>query len=212
MTIPSSAYQIDVDGSGNLGIFDLSSGSELAYFTSSGGLSVSGEISGGSYNLSGGTGISFSGITITNTGVTSLQGDTGSLSLTSGDGISISGLSIAMSGSYSGTFSASTLKGTFDGGINIQTLNGNDITATSSSGIAILTPLSGGNSLFYNNTGANIYFVAYGSSTVGSVGGGTIYGNSANMVVGVLDYNAGAIVAYSVSITSDIIILWGLAI
>ena len=68
-------------------------------------LSISGEISASSYNLTGGTGISFSGTTITNTGVVSLQGDTGALSLTANNGISISGLGIGMSGSYSGNFS-----------------------------------------------------------------------------------------------------------
>ena len=100
---------------------------QIASMNSSGDMSVSGEISGGSYNLAGGTGISFSGVTITNTGVTSLgagtgislsgstggitvtnsgvtslQGDTGALSLTANNGISISGLGIGMSGSYSG--------------------------------------------------------------------------------------------------------------
>lgn len=99
-----------------------------------GSASISGSLSAGSYNLSGGTGISFSGTTITNTGVTSLQGDTGALSLSAGTGISISGLTItntgitslsagngisvsgstiSMSGSYSGNL-------TVDGNITSQ--------------------------------------------------------------------------------------------
>ncbi len=53
-------------------------------------------------SLASGTGISLSGstggVTVTNTGVTSLQGDTGGLSLSAGSGISISGLTITNSG------------------------------------------------------------------------------------------------------------------
>ncbi len=68
-----------------------------------GTLSVSGEISGGSYNLTGGTGISFSGVTITNTGI---------ISASAGDGITVSGtnpLTIGMSGSYSGNMTVGGL-------------------------------------------------------------------------------------------------------
>ena len=68
-----------------------------------GTLSVTGEISGGSYNLTGGTGISFSGVTITNTGI---------ISASAGDGITVSGtnpLTIGMSGSYSGNMTVGGL-------------------------------------------------------------------------------------------------------
>ena len=52
----------------------------------------------GSISLSAGTGISISGLTISNAGVTSLQSETGALSLTAGTGISISGLTITNTG------------------------------------------------------------------------------------------------------------------
>lgn len=94
----TSGYYLNTDGSGNLGFFLLSSGAELMYLNDVGDLSIDGSFSASSYNLTGGTGISFSGVTITNTGVVSLQGDTGSLSLTAGTGISISGLTISNAG------------------------------------------------------------------------------------------------------------------
>ena len=119
MTIPSSAYQITVDSSGNLGTYDIASGAEISYFTSVGNLVISGSMSASSYNLTAGTGIGISGLTIsntgiisasagagisvsgtnpltiTNTGVTSFQGSAGAISLVAGTGISISGLTIA---------------------------------------------------------------------------------------------------------------------
>ena len=84
-----------------------------------GTLSVTGEISGGSYNLTGGTGISFSGVTITNTGI---------ISASAGDGITVSGtnpLTIEMSGSYSGSFTVSGSI-TSDGTIASDTSSGNN--------------------------------------------------------------------------------------
>jgi hypothetical protein len=108
-----------------------------------GALTVTDEISGGSYNLTGGTGISFSGVTITNTGI---------ISASAGDGITVSGtnpLTIAMSGSYSGSFAISgTLEIT-----NGTSADGNDIsvnfpvTLTASSGgeyFSILSSINGG--------------------------------------------------------------------
>ncbi len=92
----TTGYYLDADANGNLGFFLASNNTELMYISDVGDLSVSGSISGSSYNLVGGTGISFSGTTITNTGVTSLQGDTGALSLTANNGISISGLGIGI--------------------------------------------------------------------------------------------------------------------
>ncbi len=92
----TTGYYLDADANGNLGFFLASNNTELMYLSDVGDLSVSGSISGSSYNLVGGTGISFSGTTITNTGVTSLQGDTGALSLTANNGISISGLGIGI--------------------------------------------------------------------------------------------------------------------
>ena len=110
------------------GDLDLGSYNSVSYgsgnINTSGDLSVSGEISGGSYNLVGGTGISFSGTTITNTGVTSItagtnitiSGSTGDVTIdasgggttyTAGNGITISGTTIEMSGSYSGNFDVS---------------------------------------------------------------------------------------------------------
>ncbi len=122
MTIPNSAFSITVDSNGNLGFYNLSSGSEIAYLT------PSGQFNSDSYNLSAGSGISLSGNTIENTGVLSLQGSTGALSLvagtgidvsgltitntgiislSAGDGISVSGSTIEMSGSYSGNMAIS---------------------------------------------------------------------------------------------------------
>ncbi len=102
MTIPSSAYQITVDSSGNLGTYDIASGAEISYFTSVGNLVISGSMSASSYNLTAGTGIGISGLTISNTGIISASG---------GNGITVSGtnpLSIAMSGSYSGDLAITT--------------------------------------------------------------------------------------------------------
>lgn len=92
MTIPNSAFSITVDSNGNLGFYNLSSGSEIAYLT------PSGQFNSDSYNLSAGSGISLSGNTIENTGVLSLQGSTGALSLVAGTGIGISGLTISNTG------------------------------------------------------------------------------------------------------------------
>lgn len=123
-TFVPTNYAIGVANSVNSGIGNiLDDGSKN--MSVGGSLTVSGEISGGSYNLVGGTGISFSGTTITNTGVTSItagtnitiSGSTGDVTIdasgggttyTAGNGITISGTTIEMSGSYSGTFSASS--------------------------------------------------------------------------------------------------------
>lgn len=72
------------------------------------GISISGATitNSGVTSLTAGTGISVSastgGVTITNAGVTSFQGDTGAITLTAGSGISISGTTISFSGSYTG--------------------------------------------------------------------------------------------------------------
>jgi len=55
----------------------------------------------GALNLAAGTGISVSGLTITNTGVASLGGFSGALSLVAGNGISISGLTVGLQSSLS---------------------------------------------------------------------------------------------------------------
>lgn len=77
----------------------------------------------GALDLTAGTGISISGLTITNSGVTSLQGSTGALDLSAGNGISISGLTIAMSGSYSGEFDVSGKTGFGSGSLGLTSSN-----------------------------------------------------------------------------------------
>ena len=54
MTIPSSAYQITVDSSGNLGTYNIASGAEISYFTSVGNLVISGNYLGDNYEINGG--------------------------------------------------------------------------------------------------------------------------------------------------------------
>ncbi|MEM0142328.1 MAG: hypothetical protein QXL94_00035, partial [Candidatus Parvarchaeum sp.] len=90
----------------------------------SGDMTVTGSLTAGSYNLTGGTGISFSGTTITNTGI---------ISASAGNGISVSGtnpLSIAMSGSYSGNMSVSGVFTAQYINANIGNLNPNGATPT----------------------------------------------------------------------------------
>ena len=90
----------------------------------------------GAITLTGGSGVSVSGLTISNTGVTSLGGQTGALSLVSGPGISISGLTV----SNNGVTSIQGLTGnvTFTAGAGID-LTG---TAISNSGVTSITGTS----------------------------------------------------------------------
>ncbi|MEM0142670.1 MAG: hypothetical protein QXL94_01750 [Candidatus Parvarchaeum sp.] len=134
---------------------------EIMNLNGSGDLTLNGELSAGSYNLVGGTGISFSGVTITNTGVTSLAGSTtisvsgatGAVTLkglySAGGGIGISGATISNTGvtslSGSTTISVSaatggiTLKGLYTAGSGIS-ISGATISNT---GILSLTAGSG---------------------------------------------------------------------
>ena len=88
----------------NTGVDSLVAGTGISLSGSTGSVTVtnSGVTSfqgdTGSISLSAGTGISISGLTISNAGVTSLQSETGALSLTAGTGISISGLTITNTG------------------------------------------------------------------------------------------------------------------
>jgi len=131
----------------NTGVLSLQGDTGALSLTAGTGIGISGlTISNtGIISASAGSGISVSGtnpLTITNTGVLSLQGDTGALSLSAGTGIGISGLtisntgiisasagdgisvsgtnplSIAMSGSYSGVFTASGALTTGNGAWN----------------------------------------------------------------------------------------------
>ncbi len=155
MTIPSSAYQITVDSSGNLGTYDIASGAEISYFTSVGNLVISGSMSASSYNLTAGTGIGISGLTIsntgiisasagagisvsgtnpltiTNTGVTSFQGNTGAISLTAGTGIGISGLTVNNTGVLSVQGSTGAISLVAGTGISISGLTIANIGVTS---------------------------------------------------------------------------------
>ena len=161
-------------------------------------LTVSGEISGGSYNLIGGTGISFSGTTITNTGVTSItagtnitiSGSTGDVTInasgggssyTAGNGISISSSTIAMSGVMTVTGPAGFK---IEGDANDPTIEVYD-TANSSYTIEIGQASSAG-----------AYF------TNANVGDSIIRGNYERLLLGVTAEDAGLILTNGYVVTT----------
>ena len=88
----------------NTGVDSLVAGTGISISGSTGSVTVTNagvtSLQGdtGALSLSAGTGISISGLTISNSGVTSFQGDTGSITLTAGTGIGISGLTISNAG------------------------------------------------------------------------------------------------------------------
>ncbi len=148
MTIPSSAYQITVDSSGNLGTYNIASGAEISYFTSVGNLVISGSMSASSYNLTAGTGIGISGLTISNTGI---------ISASAGNGITVSGtnpLSIAMSGSYSGNFNLTgnlTISGLITANNSIYIPNENTVNGVGNVNI-YMNVVSGSNPFVFDGT------------------------------------------------------------
>ena len=83
----------------------------------------------GSISLSAGTGISISGLTISNSGVTSLQSETGALSLTAGTGIGISGLTISNDGVTSLTAGTGISLSGSTGGVTITNTGITSLTA-----------------------------------------------------------------------------------
>ncbi|MEM0142533.1 MAG: hypothetical protein QXL94_01065 [Candidatus Parvarchaeum sp.] len=93
------SFNTSTDLLSNTGVLSLQGDTGALNLTAGTGISISGLTitNTGIISLSAGTGISVSGNTITNTGVTSLQGEVGALSLTAGSGISISGLTITNS-------------------------------------------------------------------------------------------------------------------
>lgn len=95
-------------------------------------------------SLVAGTGISISGATITNAGVTSFQGVTGAVTLTAGSGITISGTTITNSGVTSisnsdGTLTISPTTGASVASINLGNANTWTALQTFSGGITIPT-------------------------------------------------------------------------
>ena len=148
MTIPSSAYQITVDSSGNLGTYDIASGAEISYFTSVGNLVISGSMSASSYNLTAGTGIGISGLAISNTGI---------ISASAGNGITVSGtnpLSIAMSGSYNGNFDLTgnlTVSGLITANNSIYIPNENTVNGVGNVNI-YMNVVSGSNPFVFDGT------------------------------------------------------------
>ena len=89
----------------------------------------------GSISLSAGTGISISGLTISNAGVTSLQSETGALSLTAGTGIGISGLTISNDGVTSLTAGTGISLSGSTGGVTIT--NSGITSLTAGNGISV---------------------------------------------------------------------------
>lgn len=106
----------------NTGVDSLVAGTGISISGSTGSVTVTNagvtSLQGdtGALSLSAGTGISISGLTISNSGVTSFQGDTGSITLTAGTGISISGLDIGIN--FSGSYTWSGVQ-TFTNNITI---------------------------------------------------------------------------------------------
>lgn len=83
----------------------------------------------GALTLTAGTGIGISGLTISNDGVTSLQGSTGALSLTAGTGIGISGLTITNDGVTSLTAGTGISLSGSTGGVTITNTGITSLTA-----------------------------------------------------------------------------------
>ncbi len=114
------------------------------------------------YNIKTGQGLSFisSTNTLENTGVLSLQGDTGSLSLASGTGISISGLTIANTGLISASAGS---------GISVS---GTDPLTITNTGVLSLQGDTGALSLIAGS-GIGISGLTFSNTGVLGVGGGT---------------------------------------
>ncbi len=114
------------------------------------------------YNIKTGQGLSFisSTNTLENTGVLSLQGDTGSLSLASGTGISISGLTIANTGLISASAGS---------GISVS---GTDPLTITNTGVLSLQGDTGALSLVAGS-GIGISGLTFSNTGVLGVGGGT---------------------------------------
>ena len=125
----------------NTGVDSLVAGTGISLSGSTGSVTVtnSGVTSfqgdTGSISLSAGTGISISGLTISNAGVTSLQSETGALSLTAGTGIGISGLTISNDGVTSLTAGTGISLSGSTGGVTIT--NSGITSLTAGNGISV---------------------------------------------------------------------------
>jgi len=135
----------------------------------------------GIISASAGNGISVSGtnpLTITNTGVLSLQGDTGALSLSAGTGIGISGLTI----SNTGIISASAGNGISVSGTNPLTITNTGVLSLSSNGSLSLSGFTGSITIFLNTANPNIWSATQtiGALTVDDAVGGTPFTPNGN--------------------------------
>ena len=184
------------------GDLDLGSYNSVSYgsgnINTSGDLSVSGEISGGSYNLVGGTGISFSGTTITNTGVTSItagtnitiSGSTGDVTIdasgggttyTAGNGITISGTTIEMSGTLTGVGAAGMI---FEGDASSPSI---EVSDTQNSAYSVELAQASGTGNYFTNSVA---------------GDSIIRGNYERLLLGVTGNESALILTNGYSVTT----------
>jgi len=191
----------------NTGIISASAGSGISVsgtnpltITNTGVLSLQGDT--GSLSLGAGTGIGISGLTIsntgiisasagsgisvsgtnpltiTNTGVLSLQGDTGALSLTAGTGIGISGLTI----SNTGIISASAGSGISVSGTNPLTITNTGVVSLLSNSSIILSGNTGVVTVSINTANPNSWSATQtiGALTVDDAVGGTPFTPNGN--------------------------------
>jgi len=179
-----SAYNTLDDGSGNMtiagnltvnGSINLSAGTGIGISR----LTISNT---GIISASAGSGISVSGtnpLTITNTGVLSLQGDTGALSLSAGTGIGISGLTI----SNTGIISASAGSGISVSGTNPLTItNTGVVSLVNDSGSISLSGYTGVVTISVNTANPNSWSATQtiGALTVDDAVGGTAFTPNGN--------------------------------
>jgi len=159
---------------GDTGALSLSAGTGIGIS----GLTISNT---GIISASAGNGISVSGtnpLTITNTGVLSLQGDTGTLSLSAGTGIGISGLTI----SNTGIISASAGSGISVSGTNPLTITNTGVLSLSSNGSLNLSGSTGSITISLNTGNSNSWSATQtiGALTVDDAVGGTPFTPNGN--------------------------------
>ena len=145
----------------------------------------------GSISLSAGTGISISGLTISNAGVTSLQSETGALSLTAGTGISISGLTITNTGITSLTAG---------NGISVSGSTGG-VTITNTG----ITSLTAGNGISVSGSTISMSGSYSGDFTVSGQGN---FGDALGLTtseIGFFPYSSGTVLGEDMSFLT----LWG---
>ncbi len=138
----------------------------------------------GALSLSAGSGIGISGLTISNTGVLSLQGDTGALSFTAGTGIGISGLTFT----NTGIISASAGSGISVSGTNPLTIE--------NTGVLSLQGDTGALSL---GAGSGIGISGLTISNTGVLGVG---GSTTSYLTGNIEFKSGSGISIAQSTTA----------